>query len=122
MPLRKNHACIEGTDTAGPDAATARRAGRLCAHSLRLAVLPLKGAEAMLRENQPLLQRLSEATGVPVELVVAPLQRYFGALVYAGTHDKALQALLEGRVDAYLARHAIDPARLQVLWRSAPIY
>jgi len=201
--------------------------------SLRLAVIPLKGAEAMLRENQPLLQRLSEATGVPVELVVAPsyegvvdaivsggadiarlgpasyvlahrrdpqveafatftlsagpytpagnhyqallltrspgpadltalrgkrvalsdpastsgslvpsvefaaqvttpLQRYFGALVYAGTHDKALQALLEGRVDAafvaseradaYLANHAIDPARLQVLWRSAPIY
>jgi ABC-type phosphate/phosphonate transport system substrate-binding protein len=49
----------------------------------------------------------------------------------AGNHDKALEALLEGRVDAafvaseradaYLASHAVDPAKLQVLWRSAPI-
>lgn len=64
--------------------------------------------------------------------VGAPLAGYFGSLVYAGNHDKALEALLEGRVDAafvaseradaYLASHAVDPARLQVLWRSAPIY
>ncbi|MDH0301606.1 MULTISPECIES: phosphate/phosphite/phosphonate ABC transporter substrate-binding protein [unclassified Pseudomonas] len=64
--------------------------------------------------------------------VGTPLPRYFRALVYAGNHDKALAALLEGRVDAafvaseradaYLASHGIDPARLQVLWRSAPIH
>lgn len=64
--------------------------------------------------------------------VDSPLPGYFGALVYAGNHDKALEALLEGRVeaafvaseraDAYLASHAIDPARLRVLWRSAPIH
>jgi phosphonate transport system substrate-binding protein len=64
-------------------------------------------------------------------LVSTPLPRYFAALVYAGNHDKALEALLEGRVDAafvaseradaYLASHAVDPAKLQVLWRSAPI-
>ncbi|MDH0646941.1 phosphate/phosphite/phosphonate ABC transporter substrate-binding protein [Pseudomonas sp. GD03858] len=63
--------------------------------------------------------------------VGTPLPRFFGALVYAGNHDKALAALLEGRVDAafvaseradaYLARHGIDPARLRLLWRSAPI-
>ncbi|NIF17834.1 phosphate/phosphite/phosphonate ABC transporter substrate-binding protein [Pantoea sp. Cy-639] len=202
-------------------------------HSLRLAVIPFKSVEQMTREHQPLLERLSQAAGVPVELVLSasyesvvdavvsggvdiarlgpasyilahrrdprilpfatftlaagpytpagnhyqalllaradgpasldalrgarvalsdpastsgslvpsvefagqvnmPLARYFGALVYAGNHDKALDALLAGRVDAafvaseradaYLASHAIAPARLQVLWRSAPIY
>ncbi|MCG8291474.1 phosphate/phosphite/phosphonate ABC transporter substrate-binding protein [Pseudomonas entomophila] len=202
-------------------------------HSLRLAIIPIKNVEDMLREHQPLLERLGNAAGVPVELVVnssyesvvdavvsggadiarlgpaayllahrrdprieafatftlnagpytpagnhyqallltraegptnlnavkgsrvalndpastsgslvpsvefaglvdAPLQGYFSSLVYAGNHDKALQALLDGRVDAafvaseradaYLAEHAIDPARLRVLWRSAPIY
>lgn len=202
-------------------------------HSLRLAVIPIKSAEDMTREHQPLLQRLSQAAGVPVELVIAasyesvvdaivsggadiarlgpasyvlahrrdpriepfatftlsagpytpagnhyqallltrddkpediealrgkrvaltdpastsgslvpsvefaarvgmPLSRFFGALVYAGNHDKALEALLEGRVDAafvasertdaYLARHAMAPTRIKALWRSRPIY
>jgi len=202
-------------------------------HSLRLAVIPIKSAEAMAREHQPLLQRLSTAAGVPVELVIAasyesvvdaivsggadiarlgpasyvlahrrdphiepfatftlsagpytpagnhyqallltrgdavnsiealrgkrvaltdpastsgslvpsvefaahvgmPLTQFFGALVYAGNHDKALEALLEGRVDAafvasertdaYLAQHAIAATRLKAQWRSQPIY
>ncbi|MGE8058427.1 phosphate/phosphite/phosphonate ABC transporter substrate-binding protein [Pseudomonas sp. NPDC089547] len=202
-------------------------------HSLRLAVIPIKSPEDMAREHQPLLQRLSQAAGVPVELVIAasyesvvdaivsggadiarlgpasyvlahrraprvepfatftlsagpytpagshyqallltrgdspdsiealrgrrvalsdpastsgslvpnvefaarvgmPLSQFFGALVYAGNHDKALEALLEGRVDAafvasertdaYLARHAIGPTRLKAQWRSQPIY
>ncbi|WP_412462126.1 phosphate/phosphite/phosphonate ABC transporter substrate-binding protein [Pseudomonas sp. SC11] len=200
--------------------------------TLRLAVIPMYSADLMLEQHQPLLQHLSEVTGLPVELVVAssyeavvdaivsggadlarlgpaayvlahrrdprveafatfalnagaytaagsqyqsllltradgpaqfaqlrgkrvalsdpastsgslvpsvefagrvntPLRDYFGALVYAGTHDKALDALLEGRVDAafvaseradaYLARHALEPEAFQVLWRSAPI-
>jgi len=65
-------------------------------------------------------------------LVGTPLPSYFSSLVYAGNHDKAMEALLEGRVDAafvaseqadaYLASHSIDPKRLQVLWRSEPIY
>ncbi|MFV3402982.1 phosphate/phosphite/phosphonate ABC transporter substrate-binding protein [Pseudomonas sp. NY15463] len=202
-------------------------------HSLRLAVIPIKDVQAMTDEHQPLLKRLSEAAGVPVELVISasyesvvdaivsggadlarlgpasyiiahqrdrriepfatftlsagtytpagnhyqallltradgpsdldslrgarvalsdpastsgslvpsvefaskvgtPLQGYFNSLVYAGNHDKALDALLEGRVDAafvaseradaYLKAHTLDPRRLQVLWRSAPIY
>lgn len=201
--------------------------------SLRLAVIPIKSSEDMVREHQPLLLRLSQAAGVPVELVIAasyegvvdaivsggadiarlgpasyvlanrrdpgiepfatftlsagpytpagshyqallltggdrfadieqlrgkrvalsdpastsgslvpsvefppevgsPLPQFFGALVYAGTHDKALEALLDGRVDAafvaseradaYLARHALSPAALKVQWRSRPIY
>jgi len=201
--------------------------------SLRLAVIPIKSSEAMTRDHQALLQRLSKATGVPVELVIAasyesvvdaivsggadiarlgpasyvlaqrrdpriepfatftlsagpyteagnhyqallltragsfagidalrgkrlalsdpastsgslvpnvefaakvgmPLSRYFGSLVYAGNHDNALRALLDGRVDAafvaseradaYLARHALAPGELHVQWRSRPIY
>jgi len=200
--------------------------------SLRLAVIPIKRVDDMAREHQPLLQHLGQATGVPVELVVAssyegvvdaivsggadlarlgpasyvlahrrdprvepfatftlsagpytpagshyralllvradgptdldslrgtrvalsdpastsgslvpsvefaarvatPLPRYFASLVYAGTHDKALETLLQGRADAafvaseqadaYLATHRLDAARLKVLWRSEPI-
>ncbi|WDY55568.1 phosphate/phosphite/phosphonate ABC transporter substrate-binding protein [Pseudomonas sp. PSKL.D1] len=201
--------------------------------SLRLAVIPIKSADDMTREHQPLLQRLSQATGVPVELVIAasyesvvdaivsggadiarlgpasyvlakqrdpkvepfatftlsagpytpagshyqallltrrdspdgidalhgrrvalsdpastsgslipnaefpkqagaPLAQFFGALVYAGNHDKALEALLDARVDAafvaseradaYLARHALAADTFKVQWRSAPIH
>ncbi|NIF30107.1 phosphate/phosphite/phosphonate ABC transporter substrate-binding protein [Pantoea sp. Tr-811] len=201
--------------------------------SLRLAVIPIKGTEEMVREHQPLLQRLSLAAGVPVELVIAasyesvvdaivsggadiarlgpasyvlaqrrdpriepfatftlsagpftpagshyqallltrgdgpddiealrgkrvalsdpastsgslvpsaefpaqvgaPLARFFASLVYAGTHDKALEALLDGRVeaafvaseraDAYLLKHHLAPSALKVQWRSQPIY
>lgn len=201
--------------------------------SLRLAVIPIKDVQAMTHEHQALLQRLGEASGRPVELVVAPsyeavvdaivsggadiarlgpaayvlahrrdprveafatftlsagpytpagnhyrallltrddgpsdlqalrgkrvalsdpsstsgslvpsvefaaqvtspLPHYFGALVYAGNHDKALEALLQGRVDAafvaseradaYLASHRLAPERFQVLWRSTPIH
>lgn len=201
--------------------------------SLRLTVIPIKGTDDMVREHQPLLRRLSQAAGVPVELVVTasyesvvdaivsggadiarlgpasyvlaqrrdpgiepfatftlsagpytpagshyqallltradfvggrqrlrgkrvaltdpastsgslvpsmefalqvgePLSRFFGALVYAGNHDNALQALLDGRVDAafvaseradaYLGRHALAASALKVQWRSRPIY
>ncbi|MFJ2982796.1 MULTISPECIES: phosphate/phosphite/phosphonate ABC transporter substrate-binding protein [unclassified Pseudomonas] len=201
--------------------------------SLRLAVIPITSNEDMTQDHQALLQRLSQATGVPVELVIAasyesvvdaivsggadiarlgpasyvlaqrrepriepfatftlsagpftaagnhyqallltradgpdgidplrgkrlalsdpastsgslvpsvefaaqvgvPLPRFFGSLVYAGNHDKALEALLDGRVDAafvaseradaYLARHALAPGTLTVQWRSRPIY
>ncbi|MFJ4156127.1 phosphate/phosphite/phosphonate ABC transporter substrate-binding protein [Pseudomonas sp. NPDC089752] len=201
--------------------------------SLRLAVIPIKSSEAMVSDHQALLQRLSQAAGVPVELMIAtsyesvvdaivsggadiarlgpasyvlaqrrdpkiepfatftlsagpftpagnhyqsllltradspdgidplrgkrlalsdpastsgglvpsvefaaqvrtPLPRFFGSLVYAGNHDNALQALLDGRVDAafvaseradaYLARHALAASTLKVQWRSRPIY
>ena len=201
--------------------------------SLRLAVIPIKSSEAMVNDHQALLQRLNQAAGVPVELMIAtsyesvvdaivsggadiarlgpasyvlaqrrdpkiepfatftlsagpftpagnhyqsllltrtdspdgidplrgkrlalsdpastsgglvpsvefaaqvgaPLPKFFASLVYAGNHDNALQALLDGRVDAafvaseradaYLARHAMAPSSLKVQWRSKPIY
>lgn len=61
-----------------------------------------------------------------------PLGSYFSGQVYAGSHDRALDALLEGRVDAafvsskradeYLARGLIDTDTLNILWRSEPLH
>lgn len=66
------------------------------------------------------------------KLVEQPLGEYFSGLVYAGSHDRALDAVLDGRVDAafvsseradeYLTRELIDTQTLQVLWRSEPIH
>lgn len=64
--------------------------------------------------------------------VGVPLLQFFGSIVYSGSHDKALDALLEGKVDAafvssvradaYLANGLIDRDTFKVLWRSEPIY
>lgn len=61
-----------------------------------------------------------------------PLPRFFGSLVYTGAHDKSLDALLEGRVDAafvasvqadaYLKSGKINRDTLKVLWSSDRIY
>lgn len=61
-----------------------------------------------------------------------PLSRYFGSVVYSGSHDKSLDALLAGKVDAafvasvradaYLRSGKISTDSLRVLWRSERIY
>ncbi len=61
-----------------------------------------------------------------------PLHQHFDGQIYAGSHDRALDALLEGRVgaafvssvrvDEYLRRGVISIDSLRVLWRSAPIH
>lgn len=61
-----------------------------------------------------------------------PLSRYFGSVVYSGSHDKSLDALLDGKVDAafvasvradaYLSSGRIRADTLRVLWRSERIY
>lgn len=61
-----------------------------------------------------------------------PLSAFFGAVVYTGSHDKSLDALLDGRVDAafvasvradeYLNSGKIQRDTLSVLWRSDNIY
>ncbi|MFA5676785.1 MAG: phosphate/phosphite/phosphonate ABC transporter substrate-binding protein [Pseudomonas sp.] len=65
-------------------------------------------------------------------LVGEPLVNYFSGLIYAGSHDRALDALLKGRVEAafvsseradeYLAQGLITENSLRVLWRSEPIH
>lgn len=61
-----------------------------------------------------------------------PLQRFFGSIVYSGSHDKSLDALLEGRIDAafvasvradaYVSNGTIAAGSLRLLWRSDQIY
>lgn len=61
-----------------------------------------------------------------------PLESYFSSQTYAGSHDRALDALLKGTVDAafvsseradeYLAQGLIDESSLRILWRSEPIH
>lgn len=66
------------------------------------------------------------------EVVGMPFERFFGALVYAGGHDKAMDALLDSNVDAafvssaradeYLRRRIISADSFRVLWRSSPLH
>lgn len=61
-----------------------------------------------------------------------PLAQFFGSVVFTGSHDKSLDALLEGRVDAafvasvradaYLNSGRIERDTFNVLWRSERIY
>ena len=61
-----------------------------------------------------------------------PLTGFFSSVVYAGSHDKSLDKLLEGKVqaafvasvevDAYLRNGRINQDTFDVLWRSRPIY
>lgn len=61
-----------------------------------------------------------------------PLSKFFSSVVYSGSHDKSLDALLENRVDAafvasvradaYLNSGRIERDTFRVLWRSEPIY
>jgi phosphonate transport system substrate-binding protein len=201
--------------------------------SLRIAVIPKKSMEELLREHKPLIDRLSAETGMPVEIVASssyesvvdaivsggvdiawlgpasyvlayqrdpriepfasltisrgyftpaghhyqalllarkevasdinalrgkrvvltdpastsgsvvpnaefsskigqPLSEFFSSLVYSGSHDKSLDALIDRKVeaafvssvraDAYLNAGKIDRDTFNVLWRSEPIY
>ncbi|MFJ3485965.1 phosphate/phosphite/phosphonate ABC transporter substrate-binding protein [Pseudomonas sp. NPDC090202] len=199
--------------------------------SLRIAVIPKKSMEELLKEHRPLIDRLSAATGIPVEIVPSssyesvvdaivsggvdiawlgpasyilayqrdpriepfasltishgfftpaghhyqalllttkgtdltalrgkrvamtdpastsgsvvpnaefsrqvgmPLASFFGSVVYSGSHDKSLDALLDHKVDAafvssvradaYLTSGRINRDTFNVLWRSEPIY
>ncbi|KAB0491245.1 phosphate/phosphite/phosphonate ABC transporter substrate-binding protein [Pseudomonas vancouverensis] len=61
-----------------------------------------------------------------------PLLQFFSSIVYSGSHDKSMDALLEGKVDAafvssvradaYLNSGKIGRDTFKVLWRSDPIY
>lgn len=61
-----------------------------------------------------------------------PLAQFFGSVVFSGSHDKSLDALLENRVDAafvasvradaYLNEGRIGPDTFRLLWRSQPLY
>ncbi len=207
--------------------------GQCSQQSLRIAVIPKKSMEVLLREQRPLIEHLRRATGIPVEIVPSssyesvvdaivsggvdlawlgpasyilayqrdpriepfasltiakgfftpagqhyqallvarqdvarqteglrgkrvaltdpastsgsiipnaefsarigmPLPQFFSSVVYSGSHDKSLDAVLDRkveaafvssvRVDEYLNRGVISRETLSVLWRSEPIY
>ncbi|WP_236645595.1 phosphate/phosphite/phosphonate ABC transporter substrate-binding protein [Pseudomonas sp. Ant30-3] len=66
------------------------------------------------------------------EKINQPLTEFFSSVVYSGSHDKSLDALLDRKVDAafvssvqadaYLNNGRIQQDTLKVLWRSQPIY
>jgi phosphonate transport system substrate-binding protein len=69
-------------------------------------------------------QMITKLTGVPFE-------RYFGRITFAGSHDRAIQAVQKGFVDAAfvsssrldeaLRQGSVRPDELQVQWKSSPI-
>ncbi|MBR9883830.1 MAG: phosphate/phosphite/phosphonate ABC transporter substrate-binding protein [Oceanospirillales bacterium] len=67
-----------------------------------------------------------------VKEIGGDLNRFFASRIYAGSHDKAMEALLDRRVDAafvsssradrFLDQGRIDKSSFRVLWRSEPIH
>ncbi len=61
-----------------------------------------------------------------------PLEGFFARQVYTGSHDRSIEAVLSGRVDAAFVASArldeavrkklITPDRLSILWQSRPIH
>lgn len=61
-----------------------------------------------------------------------PLTKLFKSQVYTGSHDRSIEAVLEGRVDAafiasvraddFVRQQKMAPDALRVLWRSEPIH
>lgn len=70
-------------------------------------------------------QAISQLTGVPLE-------RYFGRITFAGSHDRAIQAVQKGFVDAAfvsssrldeaLRTGSVGPDEIVVHWQSQPIH
>ena len=66
-----------------------------------------------------------------VKLTGTPLEQYFGRITFAGSHDRAIQAVQKGLVDAaFVSSSRLDEAlrsgsvradELQVLWKSSPM-
>lgn len=72
--------------------------------SLRIAVIPKKGTELLRQEHQPLIDLLSIATGMPVEIVPA------------SSYESVVDAIVSGGVDiawlgpaSYILAHQRDP-------------
>jgi phosphonate transport system substrate-binding protein len=65
------------------------------------------------------------------KLTGMPLERYFGRITFAGSHDRAILAVQRGYVDAaFVSSSRLDeslrmgsvlPDELQVIWKSSPI-
>lgn len=72
--------------------------------SLRIAVIPKKSMDELLKEQKPLIDRLSHATGIPVEIVPS------------SSYESVVDAIVSGGVDiawlgpaSYLLAYQRDP-------------
>lgn len=91
----------------------------------------LRGASVALSDPASTSGSLVPNTGFSAQAGL-PLEQFFSAVSYSGSHDKSLDALLEGRVDAafvasvradaYLNDDRMERDTLRVLWQSEPIY
>ncbi|HBT33713.1 MAG TPA: phosphate/phosphite/phosphonate ABC transporter substrate-binding protein [Pusillimonas sp.] len=60
------------------------------------------------------------------------LARFFGSLIYTGSHDRSIEALLDKRIDAafvasvraddFIKKGKMQADQLNVLWKSAPLH
>ena len=84
---------------------TASASTALCTQqSLRIAVIPKKSMDALLDEQKPLIERLSSATGIPVEIVPS------------SSYESVIDAIVSGGVDiawlgpaSYILAYRRDP-------------
>lgn len=100
-------------------------------HSEVDTAVDLRGARIALSDPSSTSGALIPKTLLP-EVIGAPFDRFFGAQVFAGGHDKAMDALLAGQVDAafvssaradeYLKRGIISRDTFRVLWQSPPLH
>ncbi|WP_397453775.1 phosphate/phosphite/phosphonate ABC transporter substrate-binding protein [Pseudomonas sp. NA-150] len=91
----------------------------------------LRGARVALSDPASTSGNMVPNAEFPAQ-VGLPLSQFFSSLVYAGSHDKSMDALLEHRVDAafvssvradaYLNDGRINRETFNVLWRSNAIY
>ena len=67
-----------------------------------------------------------------VKIIHQPLDKFIGKQVYTGSHDRAIAAVIKGRVDAAFVSSArldeairqglITPEQINILWTSSPIH
>ncbi len=91
----------------------------------------LRGARVALGDPSSTSGALIPKAVFP-DAVGLPFGQFFGARVFAGGHDKSMDALLAGTVDAafvssaradeYLKRGMISRDTFRVLWRSPPLH
>lgn len=94
------------------------------------------GLTSLRGSNLSLIDPASTSGALIPQLAVSkltgmPLERYFGRVTFAGSHDRAIQAVQKGlvdsafvsssRLDEALRNGSVQPGELQVLWKSTPI-
>lgn len=91
----------------------------------------LKGARVALTD--PGSTSGSLIPGVEFSRVAgASLEQYFKHIIYTGSHDRSIEAVLKGRVDAAFVSSAqvdsaiyqgwLSPDKIDIVWRSQPIH